>query len=49
MREASREVENLDEKNLHTPVYGVKEFVYLSVTLFLLNPEYLLGISQHVI
>ena len=30
--EASREVANLTErKNLHTPVYGVKEFVRLSV------------------
>ena len=32
--EASREVANLTErKNLHTPVYGVKEFVCLSVHL----------------
>ena len=32
--EASREVENLTErKNPHTPVYGVKEFVCLSVCL----------------
>ena len=32
--EASREVANLTErKNPHTPVYGVKEFVCLSVTL----------------
>ena len=31
--EASREVANLTErKNQHTPVYGVKEFVCLSVT-----------------
>ena len=30
--EASREVANLTErKNLHTPVYGVKEFVCLSI------------------
>ena len=25
VREASREVANLTEKNLHTPAYGVKE------------------------
>ena len=32
--EASREVANLTErKKLHTPVYGVKEFVCLSVCL----------------
>ena len=31
--EASREVANLTErKNTHTPVYGVKEFVFLSVS-----------------
>ena len=31
--EASREVANLTErKNPHTPVYGVEEFVCLSVT-----------------
>ena len=35
MSEASREVANLTErKNPHTPVYGVKEFVCLSVTKF---------------
>ena len=34
--EVSREVANLSErKNLHTPVYGVKEFVRPSVTLYL--------------
>ena len=33
--EASREVANLTErKNLHTPAYGVKEFVCLSVCLW---------------
>ena len=33
--EASREVANLVEgKNPHTPVYGLKEFVCLSVTNF---------------
>ena len=32
--EMSREVANLTEKNTHTPVYGVKEFVCLSVTNF---------------
>ena len=38
--EASREVANLTErKNLHTPVYGVKEFVFLSVVNF--DPNYL--------
>ena len=38
--EASREVANLTErKNLHTPVYGVKEFVCPSVTNF--DPNYL--------
>ena len=32
--EGSREVANLTErKNLHTPIYGVKEFVCLSVCL----------------
>ena len=32
--EASREVANLTErKNPHTPVYGVKEFVHLSLCL----------------
>ena len=32
--EASREVANLTErKNPHSPIYGVKEFVYLSVCL----------------
>ena len=36
--EASREVENLTwRKNPHTPVYGVKEFVCLSVAKFDLN------------
>ena len=35
-REASRDVANLAErKNLQTPVYGVKEYVCLSVCLFL--------------
>ena len=34
----SREVANLtDIKNLHTPVYGVKEFVCLSVCLSVIN------------
>ena len=34
-REASREAENLTErKNQHTPVYGLKEFVHLSVIKF---------------
>ena len=34
--EASREVANLTRrKNLHAPVYGVKEFVCLSVCLFI--------------
>ena len=38
--EASREVANLTErKNPHTPVYGVKEFVCLSVVKF--KPNYL--------
>ena len=38
--EASREVANLTErKNPHTLVYGVKEFVCLSVTKF--DPNYL--------
>ena len=37
---ARREVANLTErKNLHTPVYGVKEFVCLSVVNF--DPNYL--------
>ena len=37
--EASREVANLTErKNPHAPVYGVKEFVCLSVTKF--KPNY---------
>ena len=37
---ASREVANLTErKNLYTPVYGVKEFVCLSVVNF--EPNYL--------
>ena len=31
--ETSREVANLTEKNTHTLVYGVKEFVRLSVCL----------------
>ena len=36
--EASREVANLTErKNTHPPVYGVKEFVCLSVMNFDLN------------
>ena len=36
--EASKEVANLTwRKNLHTPLYGVKEFVCLSVTNFDLN------------
>ena len=40
MSEASKEVANLIEiKNLHTPVYGVKEFVCPSVTNF--DPNYL--------
>ena len=42
--QASREVANLTErKNLHTPVYGVKEFVCLSVCLSVANfvPDYL--------
>ena len=38
--EASREEANLNErKNSHTPLYGVKEFVCLSVTKF--DPNYL--------
>ena len=38
--EASREVENLTErKNPHTPVYGVKKFVPLSVIKF--DPHFL--------
>ena len=38
--EASREVANLTERKYpHTPVYGVKEFVCLSVTKF--DPNYL--------
>ena len=37
--EASREVANLTRKNLYTPVYGVKEFVCLSVVNF--EPNYL--------
>ena len=42
-REASREVANLTErKNQPTPVYGVKEFVCLSVRLL----PYQLGISS---
>ena len=32
--EASREVANLTEKNLHTPVFGVKEFVPKAVIFF---------------
>ena len=37
--EGSREVANLaEEKSPHTPVYGVKEFVCLSVTKF--DPNY---------
>ena len=37
---ARREVANLIErKNLHTPIYGVKEFVHLSVINF--DPNYL--------
>ena len=42
--EANRELANLIErKNLHTPVYGVKEFVCLSVRLSVTNfdPNYL--------
>ena len=36
--EASREVANLNErKNPHTPVFGVKEFVCLSVCVTLLD------------
>ena len=36
--EGSREVANLIErKNPHTPVYGVKEFICLSVCLFVCN------------
>ena len=36
--EASKEVANLSErKNLHTPVYGVKEFICLSLCLSLMN------------
>ena len=31
--QASRKDTNLTEKNPHTPVYGVKEFVCLSVSL----------------
>ena len=42
---ANREVANLTErKNLHTPVYGVKEFVCLSVTNF--DPNYLTGRTE---
>ena len=40
---ASREVANSTErKNLHTPAYGVKEFVCLSVCLSVINfdPNY---------
>ena len=42
--EASREVANLTErKNPYTPIYGVKEFVRLSVCLSVVNfnPNYL--------
>ena len=40
MSGASREVANLTEqKNTHTPLYGVKEFVCLSVANF--DPNYL--------
>ena len=36
----SKEVANsIERKNLHTPVYGVKEFVCLSVTKF--DPNYI--------
>ena len=39
MSEVSEEVANLTErKNKHTPVYGVKEFVFLSVINF--DPNY---------
>ena len=40
--EASMEVANLTErKNLHTPLYGIKEFVCLSVVNFDPNRLYL--------
>ena len=40
VKEANREVANLTErKNPHTPGYGVKEFVCLSVAKF--DPNYL--------
>ena len=39
MSQASREVANLTERKKHTPVYGVKEFVCLSVGNF--DPNYL--------
>ena len=43
--EASREVANLTErKNPHTPVYGVKEFVCLSVIIHLYLIGQLLGL-----
>ena len=41
---ASREVANLTEKKSNIPVYGVKEFVCLSVTNF--DPNYLTGRTE---
>ena len=43
-REGSREVANLTEqKNSHTPINGVKEFVCLSVCYLIRGILYLLG------
>ena len=45
--EASREVVNLTErKNLHTPVYGVKEFVCLSVCLCKTLTPFISGLAK---
>ena len=48
--EASREVANLTEtKNPHTPVYGVKEFVRLSVCLLQNLTAIILGLAKQLI
>ena len=45
--EASREVANLTErKNPHTPVYGVKEFVHLSVCLWSTLTPIISGLAE---
>ena len=48
--EASREVSNLTErKNLHTPVYGVKEFVCLCVCLLQTLTPIISGLAEQKI